>query len=115
MWCTSNEGFVYIIVDRSSRFILDKRGAKGSLCVHKEYASTSEPMVLQTTVMDITTHAPEYQEKSITLDRFFAPKSQCFVMSPPHYGSLAEVRRVGMMIGGPHNQAQIRLHVYQST
>ena len=73
------------------RFILDRHGAKGSMCLHKEWASTPTPFAFQTTVADIATYAPEYREKTMTLSEFFPAKSQCFVMSPPHYGSLAEV------------------------
>lgn len=95
------------IIHHSSRFVLDRHGPKGNLCVHKEWAAVPEPYVYQTSVADITAHAPEYQEKSITLDSFFPPKTQCFVMSPPHYGSLAEVQRD--MFEVSHKQAWIRL------
>ena len=61
------------------------------MCLHKEWASTPTPFAFQTTVADIATYAPEYREKTMTLSEFFPVKSQCFVMSPPHYGSLAEV------------------------
>ena len=70
---------------------MDRHGAKGSMCLHKEWASTPTPFAFQTTVADIATYAPEYREKTMTLSEFFPAKSQCFVMSPPQYGSLAEV------------------------
>ncbi len=73
-------------------YILDRQGPKGSLCLLKQWSTIPEPYAYQTTITDIAIHAPEYKDKGVTLEELFPPKSQCFIMAPPHYGSLAEVR-----------------------
>ena len=73
-------------------YILDRQGPKGALCIHKQWSTVPVPYPYQVTIMDIAAHAPEYREEGLTLPELFPPKSQCFVMAPPHYGSLAEVR-----------------------
>ena len=73
------------------RYIVDKHKEKGSVCLHKEWANFPEPFAYQTTVRDITAFAPEFREKVTTLSELFLPKTYCFVLSNPHYGSLAEV------------------------
>ena len=50
-----------------------------------------EPHPYDLSVIDITTHAPEYREKGITLEDMFRPKDPCFMLSNPHYGFQAEV------------------------
>ena len=76
------------------RYIIDKRKEKGSVCLHKEWANIPEPFAYQTTVRDITAFAPEFRERVTTLKELFPPKSHCFILSTPHYGSLAEVSGV---------------------
>ena len=61
------------------------------MCLHKEWANFPEPFAYQTTVRDITAFAPEFREKVTTLSELFLPKTYCFILSNPHYGSLAEV------------------------
>ena len=75
----------------SSSYILDKHGPKGTMVIQKQWSPNADPFPYQITVMDITAHAPEFREKAITLEDLFPPKCQCFIVSPPHYGSLAEV------------------------
>lgn len=86
------EIIVYAQVLQGKRYIVNKQGAKGTVCLLKEWSPIPEPFVYQTTVTDITAFAPEYKEQATTLTDLFPAKSQCFIMSPPHYGSLAEVR-----------------------
>ena len=69
---------------------MDKHKEKGSVCLHKEWANIPEPFAYQTTVRDITAFAPEFREKVTTLTELFPPKTHCFILSNPHYGSLAE-------------------------
>ena len=64
------------------------------MCLHKEWANFPEPFAYQTTVRDITAYAPEYKEEVSTLSELFLPKTHCFILSNPHYGSLAEVHSI---------------------
>ena len=73
------------------RYIVDKHKKKGSVCLQMEWATIPEPFAYQTTVKDITAFAPEFRETVTTLTELFPPKSHCFILSTPHYGSLAEV------------------------
>ena len=75
-------------------YILDKHGPKGAMVMQKQWSPNMDPFPHQITVVDIAAHAPEFREKAITLEQLFPPKSECFIVSPPHYGSLAEVSEV---------------------
>ena len=77
------------------RYIVDKRKEKGSVCLHKEWATIADPFPYQTMVRDITAFAPEFREEVTSLQELFPPKSHCFILGTPHYGSLAEVGVVG--------------------
>ena len=83
--------FYYCYFSFDRRYVVDKRKEKGSVCLHKEWANFPEPFAYQTTVRDITAFAPEFKEKVTTLSELFQPKTHCFILSNPHYGSLAEV------------------------
>ena len=82
---------IYFTHVHHHRYVVDKRKEKGSVCLHKEWANFPEPFAYQTTVRDITAFAPEFKEKVTTLSELFQPKTHCFILSNPHYGSLAEV------------------------
>ena len=70
---------------------ITNKDSMGVLLLHKEWRALSEPHPYDLSVIDITTHAPEYKEKGIALEDIFKPKKQCFLMANPHYGSQAEV------------------------
>ena len=71
---------------------MEKKGStKGTVHLQKEWAPIPEPYAYQTTVKDITAFAPEFRDKVTDLAELFPPKSQCFILSPSHYGKLAEV------------------------
>ena len=86
------ELLLYAQVLQGKRFVVSKRGAKGTVALVKEWSPIPEPFVYQTTVRDIAAFAPDYKERVSSLTELFPPKSHCFIVSPPHYGSLAEVR-----------------------
>lgn len=85
------ELLLYAQVLQGKRYIVSKHGARGAVALIKEWSSLAEPFVYQTSVKDILAFAPEYKEEISSLTDLFPPKSHCFVTSPPHYGSLAEV------------------------
>ena len=88
------ELLIYAQVLQGKRYVVNKRGAgaKGMVALVKEWSPIPEPFIYQTTVKDIAAFAPEYKEPVTSLTELFPPKSHCFIVSPPHYGSLAEVR-----------------------
>jgi 5'-3' exoribonuclease 1 len=96
------EVLVYANVLQGKRYVSDKQN-KGTLILHKEWKSFVEPHPYDLSVIDITTHAPEYREKGITLEDMFRPKDPCFMLSNPHYGFQAEILSV--------DQAQVRVQV----
>ena len=71
--------------------MVDKKKEGGVVCLHKEWAVLPEAFPLQTTVLDITAYAPEYQEQVRTLSELFPVGSHCFLISSAHYGKQAEV------------------------
>lgn len=92
MWCDCSR-----LVSTCS-YALDKQGPKGTMYVQKQWATNPEPHPYQTTVVDITAHAPELRERRMTLEDLFPPKSHCFLISPPHYGSPAEVGNISYLM-----------------
>ena len=74
------------------------KNARGSLILHKEWRPLPEPYPYDLTVVDIAVHAPEYKDKSITLEELFKPKDQCFLLANPHYGFQAEVSLLSVYV-----------------
>ena len=76
-------------------YIMDRQHGRGAVCLHKEWAPLPSPFPCSTLVLDIAAFAPEFRENITSLEELFPPKCQCFIMSTPHYGSLAEVCVLG--------------------
>ncbi len=86
------ELLVYVQVLQGKRYVVNKRGAKGTVALVKEWSQVIETFAYQTCVRDIAAFAPDYKEQVSSLTELFPPKTDCFIVSPPHYGSLAQVR-----------------------
>ena len=85
------ELLVYSQVLQGKRYVVSKKGDRGTVALVKEWAPLPEPYPYQTTVRDIAAFAPDYKEQVSSLEELFPVKSNCFITSPLHYGSLAEV------------------------
>ncbi|XP_049842599.1 5'-3' exoribonuclease 1 [Schistocerca gregaria] len=67
--------------------------SNSEVALHKQWSSTPVAYALQTTVKDIKTKdkvadGPKYR----TVDDLFPRGCVCFVMAPPHYGAMGEVK-----------------------
>ncbi len=89
------ELLIYAHVLQGKRYVVSKGGDKGTVALVKEWSPIGEPFAYQTCVRDIAAFAPDYKVQVSSLTELFPPKTNCFIISPPHYGSLAEVRKTG--------------------
>ncbi|XP_067006470.2 5'-3' exoribonuclease 1 [Anabrus simplex] len=65
-------------------------GKNGKITLEKQWNSQTNTYVLQATVKDITTHDSSFVQFKMLSD-VFPPKSICFLLAHPHYGSMGEV------------------------
>ena len=74
------------------RYILDKDSdTKGTVCLQKQWSNVVEPFAFQSMVHDLAAHCPLDRTLINTLEELFLPESTCFLLTPPHYGSMAQV------------------------
>ena len=71
--------------------MVDKKGDRSRVNLHKEWAVHPEPFPYQTMVRDITAFAPNYKNKPMSVTELFPVGAQCFLMAALQYGCQAEV------------------------
>lgn len=68
-------------------------GQEGKITLEKQYSEIQDPYALQAIVEDIAVHDSSFVQYK-TLEQVFPPGSKCFLLAPPVYGSVGEVRSV---------------------
>lgn len=65
-------------------------GAQGRMTLEKQWSQVVQAYSYQVTLHDITVHNPTFIQFS-SIEDVFTPKSICFMLGYPHYGSKGEV------------------------